>query len=108
MDMDLLLRYSQCKSICHRKPNLQFHFDINLSEDGHGFIASLVNVRTSVIENLTFSFTFALIYLKMDMDLLLRYSQRKNICHKTPNLQFHFGINLPEDGHGFIALLQSM
>ena len=60
-----------------------------------------------MIENLTFSFTLALIYLKMDMDLLLRYSQCKNICHRKPYLQFYFGINLLEDGHGFIASLQS-
>ena len=66
-----------------------------------------VNVRASVIENLTFSFTLALIYLKMDMDLLHGYSQCKNIGHGNPNLQFHFGNNLLEDGHGFIAWLQS-
>ena len=70
-----------------------------------------VNLGASVIGTLAFSFTLALIYLKIDIDLLHGYGQLKNLfgqrasVNRNPNLQT--GINLPKDGLEIIALLQS-
>ena len=111
MDLKLLLGYSQHKSICHRNPNLQFHFGINLLEDGHGFIAWLQSTQESLwpehlsIGSLTFS--LALISLEMDLELLHGYSQLNYLFGQRAsvnrNHDLQFGINLPEDGHGLIA-----